>query len=299
MPPSRASPRAILAIMASSAVFVTNDACVKIVAHTYPLGEALFVRGLVVTALVAVLVVSFGHLSRMRGGLNPLVLIRGVLEGLAAVTFTSALMHMPIAELTAVTLTSPLIITAMSVVLLNEVVGWRRWTAIGVGFVGALVMVKPTPSAFDAWALLGILCAVVSASRDLLTRRLDPRIPTIVISFTTAVMVTLAGAVLGIGEEWRAMGAAEIGLLAIAGLCLMIGNILLVVAFRAAEVSTLAPFRYVSLFWAGLAGYLAFGDLPDRWAILGGTLIAASGLYALHRERVRGRPLAGATPDKL
>jgi drug/metabolite transporter (DMT)-like permease len=223
---------------------------------------------------------------------NRVVVVRSGFEALAALFFTSALLHMPLAELSTIILISPLIITALSVMLFGEVVYWRRWTAIGVGFVGALLVVKPTPSAFDAWALLGILCAFASASRDLLTRKLDPRIPTIVVSFTAAVAVTIAGFLLGFWEEWRALKSIELGLLAVAAVFLAAGNFLVVVAFRVAEVSAVAPFRYTILIWAGVAGLVVFGELPDRWSLGGAALIVGSGIYALHREAVRGREIA-------
>lgn len=276
----------------ATATFSANDSIVKLVAQTYPLGEVLFVRGLMTTLLVGTVLVSLGHFSALRLAANKIVLARSGLEAVAALLFTTALVRMPLAELSTVLLISPLIITVMSVLLYGEVVRWRRWSAIAVGFAGALFVVKPTPSAFDAWALLGVLCAFVSASRDLLTRQLDPRIPTIVVSFVAAVSVTLAGLMLGIGETWRVMALGELGLLTAAAVLLAAGNFLIVLAFRGVEISVVAPFRYSLLLWAGLAGYIVFGELPDMWSLVGATLIVGSGLYALHREVVRGREVA-------
>jgi drug/metabolite transporter (DMT)-like permease len=294
---SRANRRGILAIVAATATFTTNDTIVKIVARTCPLGEVLFVRGLMTCLLVGSVLASFGHFSAVGAGLNRVVVIRSALEALAAILFTSALIHMPLAQLSTIILISPLIITALSVLLFGEIVYWRRWTAIAVGFVGALFVVKPTPSAFDAWALLGVLCAFASASRDLLTRRLDPGIPTIVVSFMAAVAVTIAGLLLGLWEQWRVLQPGELGLLAVAAVFLATGNFLVVVAFRGPEISAVAPFRYSILPWAGIAGFTVFGEIPDRWSLIGAALIVGSGVYALHREAVRGREVASrATP---
>jgi drug/metabolite transporter (DMT)-like permease len=223
--------------------------------------------------------------------------MRSGFEALAAILFTAALIHMPLAELSTIVLISPLVLTALSVLLLGEIVYWRRWSAIAVGFAGVLFVVKPTPSAFDAWALLGILCAFASASRDLLTRRLDPRIPTIVVSFMAAVAATLAGLLMGLWEQWRVPSLDEVGLLAVAAAFLAIGNFLVVIAFRGPEISVVAPFRYSILLWAGIAGFAVFGEIPDRWSLIGAALIVGSGVYALHREAVRGREVASrATP---
>ncbi len=294
---SRANRRGILAIVAATATFTANDTIVKIVARTCPLGEVLFVRGLMTCLLVGSVLASLGHFSALGAGLNRVVAIRSGFEALAAIFFTSALIHMPLAELSTIILISPLIITALSVLLFGEIVYWRRWTAIAVGFVGALFVVKPTPSAFDAWALLGVLCAFASASRDLLTRRLDPGIPTIVVSFMAAVAVTIAGLLLGLWEQWRMLQPGELGLLAVAAVFMATGNFLVVVAFRGPEISAVAPFRYSILLWAGIAGFTVFGEIPDRWSLIGAALIVGSGVYALHREAVRGREVASrATP---
>ena len=297
MSSSRANRRGILAIVAATATFTANDTIVKIIARTCPLGEVVFVRGLMTCVLVGGVMASLGHVSALRAGLSRVVMMRSGCEALAAILFTTALVHMPLAELSAVILISPLVITVLAVVLLGEIVYWRRWTAIAVGFAGVLFVVKPTPSAFDAWALLGVLCAFVSATRDLLTRRLDPRIPTIVVSLMAAVAATIAGAVLGLWESWRALQPAEIGLLAVAAVLLATGNFLVVIAFRGPEISVVAPFRYSILVWAGIAGVIVFGEIPDRWSLIGAALIVGSGVYALHREAVRGREVASrATP---
>jgi drug/metabolite transporter (DMT)-like permease len=291
-PPASANRRGVLSIVAATACFSGNDAIVKLVAREAPLGEVLFVRGVMTCVLVALLLVALGHFSALRHAIHPYVLLRSGMEATAALLFTTALLHMPLASLSTIVLISPLIITALSVLLFGEVVGWRRWTAISIGFAGTLFVVKPTPSAFDAWALLGVLCAFTSAGRDLLTRRLPAGIPSIVVSFMAAVSVTLAGAVLGFWETWRVLAWRELALLALGGVFLAGGNFLVVLAYREAEVSLIAPFRYCLLVWAGLAGYLVFGELPDRWGAIGAALIVGSGVYALHRERVRARAIA-------
>ena len=190
MSPSRANRRGIIAILVGTAAFVANDAIVKVVATAYPLGEVLFLRGLMTCTMVGIVLVALGHLSELRLAFTPLMLARSAFEALATLFFTSALIHMPLAELSSITLISPLIITALSIYFYKESVGWRRWTAIAVGFIGTLFVVKPTPSAFDAWALLGLMCAFSTAGRDLITRRLPAGTPSIVVSFMSAVTVT-------------------------------------------------------------------------------------------------------------
>jgi drug/metabolite transporter (DMT)-like permease len=299
VPLARENRRGIVAILAATATFSANDSIVKFIAREYPVGEVLFLRGVMTTVMVGAVLLAWGHAGALRSGLNGLVCARSILEAVAALLFTSAVIHMPLASLSTILLASPLIITALSVIVFKELVGWRRWTAIAVGFVGTLFVVKPTPDAFNVWALLGLVCAFISASRDTITRRLDTGIPTIVISFMSAVSVMIAGWLLGLGEAWPHLPVEKLTLLGVAAVFLAAGNFFVVLAFRGVDVSLVAPFRYSALLWAGLAGYLVFGEIPDRWSLLGAALIVGSGVYALHREAVRGRELTSrASPGR-
>jgi drug/metabolite transporter (DMT)-like permease len=293
---ARANRRGMFALMGAMAFFAVNDMLIKLAAQRNPLGEVLTVRGLIASVLIGVFVIGVGPLGALRFALDRKVLGRTAFDGAAMVLFTLALVHMPLAEVSAINLVSPLIITALAVIFFAEEVGWRRWTAIGVGFIGTLFIVKPTPGGFNAWALLGIGCAFSAAIRDVVTRRLDLRIPTLVISLMAAVGSAVIGAVMGLFEDWRAMSLEDIGLLAVSAACIGIGHFLIVIAFRGVDVAAIAPFRYTLLIWACVCGYLAFGEVPDRFAIFGSALIVGSGLYALHREVVRRRTLAAAVP---
>jgi drug/metabolite transporter (DMT)-like permease len=293
---ARANRRGMFALAGAMAVFAINDMILKLIAQHYPLGEVLTVRGLIASALVALFLVGSGQVFALRMASRPIILARTALDGAAMVLFTTALINMPLAELSAINLVSPLIITAMAVIFFREEVGWRRWAAISIGFIGTLFIVKPTPSAFNAWALLGIACAFAGASRDIITRRLDPRIPTLVISLMAAAGSAVIGAIMGLFEQWRPMALHDVGMLAISAAFVSIGHFLIVVAFRGVDVAAIAPFRYTLLIWAGICGYLAFGELPDRPAIFGSALIVGSGLYALHREVVGRRTTAADVP---
>lgn len=297
MSSSRANRRGIFALMGAMGAFAVNDMILKLTAQRYPLGEVITVRGLIATVLVGSLLVGFGQLYALRASANKLVLTRTAFDGLAMVLFTTALIHMPLAELSAINLVSPLIITAAAVFLFAEEVGWRRWTAIVVGFMGTLLIVKPTPGAFNAWALLGVATAFAGVARDMITRKLEPGIPSLLISFLAAAGSMVIGPILGLFETWRPMAAFDIGMLAISAAFVASGHFLVVVAFRGnVDVAAIAPFRYTLLIFAGVCGYLAFGEVPDRHALFGSLLIVASGLYALHREVVRRRTVAASVP---
>jgi drug/metabolite transporter (DMT)-like permease len=286
----------MFALMGAMATFAVNDMLMKLTAQRYPLGEVITIRGTIATLLVGSLMLALGQASGLRF-VRPLVLSRTLFDGLAMVLFTTALIHMPLAELSAINLVSPLIITAAAVIFFREEVGWRRWTAISIGFLGTLLMIRPTPSSFNVWALLGVVTACAGVARDMITRLLDPRLPTIMISFLAAFGSMLIGAVMGLAEDWRPMAWFDVGMLTISAAFVATGHMLVVMAFRGdVDVAAIAPFRYTLLIWAGVCGYLAFGEVPDRYTIFGSALIVGSGLYALHREVVRRRTVAAAVP---
>ena len=286
----------MFALAGAMATFSINDMLMKLTAQRYPLGEVITVRGIRASVLVGGCLIAMGHLTHLRAAVQPLVLTRTAFDGAAMVLFTTALIHMPLAELSAINLVSPLMITALAVIFFAEEVGWRRWTAIFIGFIGTLFIVKPTAGNFNAWALLGLCCSFAAATRDIVTRQLDPRIPTLVISLMAAIGSAVIGFVMSLFEDWQPMSIEDIGLLAISAACVGIGHFLIVIAFRGVDVASIAPFRYTLLIWACVCGYLAFGEVPDRYAILGSMLIVGSGLYALHREVVRQRTIAADVP---
>lgn len=277
--------------------FAANDALVKLVAQRYPLGEVIFVRGLVTTAMLgaAMAIVDHARPATLMAFKDSRTMTRALLEGFAAALFTSTLLHMPIAEVSAIILISPLILTGMAVLLYKEEVGARRWAAIALGFVGMLFIAKPAPGAVNAWALVALICAFVAAGRDLITRNIDPRIPALGVSLAAAVSVTLFGFGMGWWESWRPIDPINLALLALTAAFLALGNFLLVLAFRGVDISVVSPYRYTLLIWASLSGFLLFGEMPDLMAIFGASLIAASGVYALHRERVRARQQTAKT----
>lgn len=281
--------RGILALTGSMAAYAVSDVGTKFVAKTYPFGETIAVRGLFTVIVVGMVLALSGSWRAVPQAFSRRVLLRGALDALSSGLYIAALINMPIANAAALNMTHPLILVALSVVFLSEVVGWRRWSAVVVGFIGVLFIVKPTPSAFNIFALIGLGAPFFGAIRELVTRRIDPTLPSMAITFVSVVALTLSGGAVGLFEEWRPMGVVEIGYLAVAACFFSLATYLVVFAFRTAEISAVAPFRYTFLIWASLAGYLAFHELPDGWSMLGAVLIVGSGLYALHREALRRR----------
>jgi len=292
-----ANQRGILALTGGMAAYTVNDAMVKSIAHKYPAGEVIFVRGLMSALMIGAVVVASGHARHLRRATDRPIVVRSIFDGLSTAFFISAIVNMKLADVAAIQQVSPLILTALSVLLLREAVGWRRWAAILTGFAGALCVVKPAPAAFDVWALVALGAAIASAFREMQTRRVDPSVPTTVVALMGSIGILLAGAILAAPVGWRPIPAHDLAMLGGAALFIGIATYLVAHAFRGVEMSVVAPFRYSYLITSGIAGYLIFNELPDGWSALGAILIVGSGLYALHRETVRRRQ-AAASPDE-
>jgi drug/metabolite transporter (DMT)-like permease len=218
--------------------------------------------------------------------------------------FTTAVIHMSIAELYAILQMSPFLMTILAVIFFREPVGWRRWSAIVVGFIGVLIIVRPGLAGFSQYALFALVSVAFCALRDLATRRIPPKIPSLFITLLTTVTVTTAGGVILVPlGGWTPPSTGALGLQALAAVLLLIGYQCIIMALRSGDISAVAPFRYSALLWAMLLGYLMFGDVPDAMMVTGAAIIVLSGLYAFYRERIRHRALAaessGFPPDGL
>jgi drug/metabolite transporter (DMT)-like permease len=289
-----ANARGIVAMCLAQATFALNDMFVKLATSDLSVPQVLFWRGVFVIASLAVALVALGELRGLRRAMEPRVVLRASIEVTVAISFISALAHMPIGDITALFMTLPLLITASAAILLKESVGWRRWSAIAVGFAGAILIVRPTAASVDIWVWVALFSVAGAAVRDLMTRGIDPAISSLVVSCATAVAVFVTGGVLTVlgGASLAPPGTTTLLWLAAAGVFVAIGNYFVIVAFRGGDVSVISPFRYTVILWALMTGYGVWGDVPDRLAILGTLLIVGAGLYTIHRERVRAREAA-------
>lgn len=275
--------RGIAYVVLAVALITINDTVMKAMAAGYPVGEIMFIRGIFMFIPISVLAWRAGGLPALRVRNVPVQVFRGLLAVGSTYLFVSALGDMQLADAVAITLAMPLFVTALAGPLLGERVGWRRWSAVFVGFAGVLVMFRPTGDAVRLIALLPLAAAFSEGLRDIVTRRLAAREKTVAtLAFTTGIVVLggLASAPLG----WIAPAWADVGLIACAGILTGGGHFLLIEALRLAEASAIAPYRYSIVVWSVLAGYVVWGELPDLWIVTGIVLVIGSGLYILHRE---------------
>ena len=279
--------RGIVAMLASVVVFIFNDALIKLAAETVPSVQSIGVRGLFATLWCALALLATGAWRKMAYAVHPKVMLRGGLEAGAAIIYLIALFQIPFAIATAVNLSTPLILTVLAVVLLKEDVRWRRWTAVGVGFAGVLLVIQPRPGDINGWTWVALTGTFLGAFRDIIVRHLPPAVPTLVVSFTTAITVAVAGCAWALVEGWQPIDARALAYIVASSLLLAIGYQFLVIALRSGgEISVMGSFRYSSILWALAIGYVVWGEVPNTLAFAGIAVIVGSGLYILHRERV-------------
>jgi drug/metabolite transporter (DMT)-like permease len=283
--------RGVLAIVGCMTAYTVNDVLVKQILRTYPVGEVIFVRGAIAMLLIGAVALALGHRKEIGSALSPLLTARSAFDGLSTAAFITALAHMPLANVAAVLQIGPLLITVLSIVLFREAVGWRRWIAIGVGFIGALLVIKPVPSSFDVWAMIAAASALFAALREISNSRIGRGVPVMVVAFWGAVGITLFGAVFAVTETWRMFETGDLIRLFVASVFVGIAIYLMALGFRDVDLSVVAPFRYIYLITSAVGGYLVFAELPDGWTVFGALLIVGSGIYTLHREAVRRRKL--------
>lgn len=282
--------RAALFMCVSMAGFTMNDAITKAASDWMNMGQVMLVRGLFATLLIATIAWHRGALAKPSLIVHPKVLMRAVCEGGATVTFLIALAHLPIANASAILQALPLAVTMGAALLFSEPVGWRRWMAIAAGLAGVLIIVQPGADGFSPYAILMLGCVLLCAIRDLITRLVPTEIPTLLVSTTTAFSVTICGAVLvGPMGGWTPMTPGMTALIAFAAVLLLFGYQFIIRAMRAGDISFVAPFRYTALLWSLVLGFVVFGDVPDLAMIAGASIVVASGLYTLYRERKVGR----------
>jgi drug/metabolite transporter (DMT)-like permease len=284
-----ANRRAIVSMLTAMALFTGNDTLTKLATAHMPAGQIMGIRGMFAVLLTFGLVVAMGESRHMRELFSPILVMRALLEAGIAFTFLTALGFLQLANITAIMQATPLMITLLTVVLGLEQVGWRRWSAIAVGFAGVLLIVKPSPSGFNVFAGLALLSAALVAARDLVTRSIAGHVPTVVVTLSTTLIVTILGFALSFGEDWQPLSAAETGMLGAAAVLVTLGNLAIIKAFRIGEMSVVSPFRYAVILTSLTTGYLVFGELPDMISVFGICLIVASGVYTIHREQVRLR----------
>ena len=267
--------------------YVLNDAVMKLLFADIDFFQAIFLRGLVSLPPLLILALMTKTLLQKYSTKNQrLMIIRILAEIGTTVTFLTALKHMPLANVTAILQSLPLAITMAAAIFLGEPVGWRRWSAICVGFTGVLIIIRPGLAGFNSYSLLALAAVILLTVREISTRQLDNKIPTVTVALSSTLGITAFAALMLIGTEWADINFVSWSLIIAAAAAVTVATLLSVVAMRTGDIGFVSPFRYTSLIGAIGLGILLFGDWPDGITLLGAAIIAFAGIYSLYREQI-------------
>jgi drug/metabolite transporter (DMT)-like permease len=277
--------RGILWMLAATSIFVGLDTVAKYLSQTYPVPQVLWARYIFHMVLIVLFLGRRLPLTLRTARLG-LQLLRSVFLLTATGFFFTAISFVPLADATAIMFVAPILVTALSMPLLREYVGPRRWASVFVGFLGALIIIRPGTEAMDPAALFALGAAGAYGLYQIATRRLsgsDTAYTTLFYSGSVGALATS----LFVPLFWVPPSPEDWAIMASLGLFGGLGHFALIRALEAAPIATVTPFNYASLLWATLLGFVVFDDLPDVWTALGAAIIAGSGLYIVYRERVR------------
>ena len=280
-----ANTRGALLMMASMGAFTLNDALVKSLGADVPLFQIVTLRGLVAAVLIAVLAYRVGALNFRLSSQNwKLIAVRSMAEVGATYFFLTALMAIPLANITAVLQILPLTVTLGAVLFFGERVGPARGAAIAAGFFGMLLIVRPGPDGFSVHAVYALCTVACVTLRDLVTRKIGSDVPSLTVTLIGTLTVLFFASVASTQVEWVALDVKQGATLVLAALFIGAAFLCSVLVMRSGEISFIAPFRYTGLVWALVLGWLIFGEWPDALTALGAAFVVGSGMFALYRE---------------
>jgi len=288
--------RGIALILASTVFLGVSDVTAKYLSTTLPSIEIAWIRFLVFALIMVPAMVPGTPLYSLKTGRPTLQLMRGAALLASSLFFITGLRYLPIAEASATGFIAPLFVTALSIVFLSEKVGIRRWLATACGLLGVLIILRPGTGAFHVAAVFPIISALAWASTLIMTRMMSGREHAVTImTYSSIAGVAILSAL--VPFVWVTPSWHDIMFGVLIGVASTAGQWIVVLAFRYADASVLAPFSYSQLLWVSILGFLVFGEIPSIWTVIGAGFIVGSGLYTAHRERVRRSQLLTAAGE--
>ena len=285
-PQSRDNLRGIGLMVIAMVGFTAADSFVKAASYDLPVGQILLLVGVFGGLIFALLTRAKGNAILARDFFLFPVMLRNASEILGTLCYITALSKIDLSTASAIIQATPLAVTFGAVILLKERVHWRRWSAILVGFVGVLIILRPGGSSFDMasiWAVIGMFGL---AMRDLATRLVPRDLPTLRLSTYGISMLIPAGLFLmALGQTPQQMSLMNWGQIISLVILSVAGYWAITAAMRIGDVSVVAPFRYTRILFALIVGAIVFGERPDMWTLVGVAITIAAGLYAFLRER--------------
>ncbi|MBV8653391.1 MAG: DMT family transporter [Alphaproteobacteria bacterium] len=274
-------------VLATGFLFSISDTLSKLLTQTIPVFEIAWLRFGAFVAMVVPAALIQGR-AGLRSSRPSLQILRGLGVTGSSIFFNFGVVSLPIADATVIGFASPIFITALSIPLLGEKVGIRRWSAVVVGLIGIIVVARPGAASFNPAAIFPLLSSMSWSIGMIFTRKLSASDPPLAIMAYSAVTGFVVLSLL-LPYVWVPPSLTDIAL----GLCVGIASTsshwVLIAAYRRADVSLLAPFSYIQIIWASILGFLFFGALPGPTTLVGAAIIAASGIYTAHRERMAAK----------
>jgi len=276
--------RGSLIILIASLASVVMSALIKHVGQTIPVVEILFVRQIIVLIIISpVIFRNLGtvFISRAYG----LHFLRASLSVIAMYTGFTAVVNMPLAEVTAITFARTLFTTILAIIFLKEIIGMRRWASIVIGFIGVLVIIRPDPDNINIYALMAIISALFVSSIHIVMRKLSHiDKPSMIMAFQSVfIALVMAGPTY---YQWVIPSPDDMIYILIIGIMMSFMQWLFIQALKAGEAAAIAPMEYVRLLYAGVIGIFFFAEIPTAWTLSGAAIIVASTFYTLHRNAV-------------
>jgi S-adenosylmethionine uptake transporter len=285
--------RGAVLMMLSMAAFTMNDTFMKELAGQVPLFQVIVLRGVLTTCLVGILTWKMGALHlRISRRDRGLIVLRLIGEIGAAFFFLTALFNMPIANVTAILQSIPLVVTLCAALLFREALGWRRMSAILIGLVGVVMIVQPGGEGFNSYSVYALIAVGFVVLRDLATRRLSGETPSLMVTFATTVAVTLVFGLASLSVEWVPLSQDQAWSVVKAAFMVTAAYLFSVMVMRTGDVSFIAPFRYTGLIWALGLGWYVFDEWPQPLELDGAAIVVGSGVFMLYREGIAARRIA-------
>lgn len=290
MTTSTSNLRGIAFMVIATGVFSTNDVLMKLATTGLPPYQVLFIRGVMASIIMFPLIVVTGNFKHLHYVVDKWVLLRNSFEFMAVLCFIVALANMPIADLSAIGQISPMLLLLGVALIYREKIGVQRMFLITLGFAGALLVAQPGLKGFSPYMLLGFICALGTAARDIAGRKVSVNIPAPVVAYATLLLVMVGSGIVHFTfEDWVMPTPRHVMLLAGSGLFLSLGHLFIFLSYRNGATGAVAPFYYLFSVWAVLSGFFVFGTFPNTLALVGIGLIVASGVAVVLLDERRRR----------
>jgi drug/metabolite transporter (DMT)-like permease len=274
----------VIVALVGMVLFALNDAMGKWLVSTYSVGQVVLIRSIAALVVLMPFVWWMGWKPLVRVERPRMQAARAVLSTAEVLSFYAAVYYLPLADVMTYWLAAPIYIAAVSPFLLGEHVGWRRWTAIGIGFLGVVIALQPSAAMFNSPAAAISIVGTFFFAFMLISGRSLRGTPDTVLVFWQTVSAAIGGLVFAL-FDWVTPSVRDLVLLALLGVVAMTAHVLINRALKLTDASVVAPLQYTLLFWAIVFGFVFFGDLPTVPMMIGALLIIASGLFIFFREQ--------------